>query len=932
MYKRMIILCALVLAVSAVANGGQGSIRRNHNAIRNEYIVVLDDAVPVSQVDRVAADLSRQYGGTIRKTWKYALKGFVISMSEAGAEALSHHRKVALVEENATLTSSVSQDTNLDPVTGAVVEDYRLWHLDRLDQMNATLDKKYNYCTTGTAVSVYVVDSGVMASHSEFLPNQVKPGVNTSGDDPDIYPATSPCNGWPSPVDPADPDFPNYRLAVLNSGHGTSVASLVAGQKVGVAKNASIVPVKVHRCDTLMARAWKASHVYHVNDLIGPEQNGRYWRCTAVSGSGTSGIAHPNFLPASETVTDNGVTWTNTGPSPARLWKSSHAYRVADMIFVPDQGKYWQVTGVTGDRLSGAGPRPAFLASETTVVDNHVTWTIVPGFVPPAPEGSIDTMIAGIEWILDPSQNPNPIDATHPAIATFSLFLVNETPGLSSFEEVIENLVGRGVAVFASANNQDDTACNTSPGRLSRNNPDTSLQGKVITVGGSMPVTVGSTNKDARWFLPNPNDDSTPYLAYTGYPIPDFSNVNTRVNYSRATIGSNAGACVTLFAPAQRIASARLTGPNDYRDRNGMSNDGPIPPFASGTSFAAPLAAGAAARFLETRPSATVDDVHSAIMNSAVLNVMEDSTAYPLNLPSMTGTPNVMLRATDVWIYDSWPKQATISAGQSTALSVNASGPGTLTYQWYSGNPGDTTTQVDTGSSISVSPQTTTSYWVRVSTSCGGGTSSVDSRAATVIVSGAPIIVQAAATSTTSVHVTWNASPGATSYDVFRASQGSPFNPDSPVTNTANLFFDDAGRTPGKAYAYKVRPRYDQTPGSFSNVDLATTILFAPITAPQSLLTASHILDLRKATNAIDDLAGVAHHFADSALLETSLKPASGPPRFGQASDFTELRDGINQARSSCQMGLPSISFGETLVQNGVVRASHIADLQAGAK
>ncbi len=77
------------------------------------------------------------------------------------------------------------------------------------------------------------------------------------------------------------------------------------------------------------------------------------------------------------------------------------------------------------------------------------------------------------------------------------------------------------------------------------------------------------------------------------------------------------------------------------------------------------------------------------------------------------------------------PSSTSITFGGSTTLSVVASGS-TPTYQWYIGNPPSTTTPAPSGTnaSIQVSPSSTTTYWVRVTNSCG----TADSNAATVTV------------------------------------------------------------------------------------------------------------------------------------------------------------------------------------------------------
>jgi hypothetical protein len=75
-------------------------------------------------------------------------------------------------------------------------------------------------------------------------------------------------------------------------------------------------------------------------------------------------------------------------------------------------------------------------------------------------------------------------------------------------------------------------------------------------------------------------------------------------------------------------------------------------------------------------------------------------------------------------------------------LVVSASGD-ELTYQWYVGQSGDTTTKLPAGIAaiLHAAPGQTTSYWCRVGTTCGAGTAIVDSASATVYVC-APVITQ----------------------------------------------------------------------------------------------------------------------------------------------------------------------------------------------
>jgi hypothetical protein len=88
------------------------------------------------------------------------------------------------------------------------------------------------------------------------------------------------------------------------------------------------------------------------------------------------------------------------------------------------------------------------------------------------------------------------------------------------------------------------------------------------------------------------------------------------------------------------------------------------------------------------------------------------------------------------------PSGSTIVSGNSAQLSVTATGTGPLSYQWFTGSSGDISSPVNGGTTaaISVSPATTTSYWVRVTGQCAPV---ANSNAATIVVNvaGCPNVV-----------------------------------------------------------------------------------------------------------------------------------------------------------------------------------------------
>ncbi len=101
------------------------------------------------------------------------------------------------------------------------------WHLDRTDQRDpenvSRYDFTYNFTNDGTGVRVYVVDSGIRSTHSEF-DGRVIDGCNITNEYETIG-----CSGsW------EDTD-----------GHGTQAAALIAGETYGIAKNANLIAVRV---------------------------------------------------------------------------------------------------------------------------------------------------------------------------------------------------------------------------------------------------------------------------------------------------------------------------------------------------------------------------------------------------------------------------------------------------------------------------------------------------------------------------------------------------------------------------------------------------------------------------------------------------------------------------------------------------------------
>jgi len=88
----------------------------------------------------------------------------------------------------------------------------------------------------------------------------------------------------------------------------------------------------------------------------------------------------------------------------------------------------------------------------------------------------------------------------------------------------------------------------------------------------------------------------------------------------------------------------------------------------------------------------------------------------------------------------------TIVEGRSLDLIVNATGGGALTYQWYVGPVGTTSSPAGNAPTLTIGPTVTTSYWVAVTNGCGASARS-DTITVTVVPCTEPrIVVQPANT------------------------------------------------------------------------------------------------------------------------------------------------------------------------------------------
>jgi len=200
--------------VSIVFVFGRAPLHLTQDVIEDSYIVVLNDNVTVDLREEHISRVSNVGTFTVGAKWELVLNGYSAVMSREVLEQVLNDPIVSFVEQDHLMYAIQSQSVQTLPnPTG-------LWGLNRIWQRTVSNTNQYTYFTSaGSGVDAYIVDTGIYTAHSEFT------GRTAAGQ-----------------TFVSDPSYPG---TADGNGHGTHVASTVAGTQYGVAKLATLIPVKV---------------------------------------------------------------------------------------------------------------------------------------------------------------------------------------------------------------------------------------------------------------------------------------------------------------------------------------------------------------------------------------------------------------------------------------------------------------------------------------------------------------------------------------------------------------------------------------------------------------------------------------------------------------------------------------------------------------
>jgi len=195
---------ALAVIAGTIATWLPTQVSASNDEARKDYIIVFSDrGNPAAERAAIAG-----LGGRTFFTYENVFNGVAVSLPEAALNGLKNRPGIELIEADGEVTTQGTQ-------SGAT------WGLDRIDQRNLPLSGTYTDNVSGSGVDAYIIDTGILSTHSDFGGRVTSFGYNAIKD----RRGTQDCNG-----------------------HGTHVAGTVGGAKYGVAKNVRLIPVRVLDC------------------------------------------------------------------------------------------------------------------------------------------------------------------------------------------------------------------------------------------------------------------------------------------------------------------------------------------------------------------------------------------------------------------------------------------------------------------------------------------------------------------------------------------------------------------------------------------------------------------------------------------------------------------------------------------------------------
>ncbi|CAM1504434.1 Fc.00g020250.m01.CDS01 [Cosmosporella sp. VM-42] len=278
----------IAVVATALFSGVLGApVAEKGSVIEGSYIVTLKSGVQAQDFEshltwvedvhkRNIEKRGREYKGVQRKyNGKYGFKGYAGHFDEATLKELKANPDVDFVEQDKVWTldfiQGEEQSANLQK-KALTTQSGATWGLGTVSHRTKG-STSYIYDTNaGVGTYAYIVDTGILATHTEFEGRAVAAWTAFTGDNAD------------------------------GVGHGTHVAGTIGGKTYGIAKKANIQAVKVFQGSSSSTSIILSGFNWAVNDIISKSRQSK-----AVINMSLGGPYSSSFNSAVASASSSGV-------------------------------------------------------------------------------------------------------------------------------------------------------------------------------------------------------------------------------------------------------------------------------------------------------------------------------------------------------------------------------------------------------------------------------------------------------------------------------------------------------------------------------------------------------------------------------------------------------------------------------------------------
>ncbi|MES2582740.1 MAG: S8 family peptidase [Pseudomonadota bacterium] len=241
--------------------------------------------------------------------------------------------------------------------------------------------------------------------------------------------------------------------------------------------------------------------------------------------------------------------------------------------------------------------------------------------------GAARLFLKGINWLTD---NAVPNSVVNVSMGGPAKKIYNQITSIGE-KAILKSIKEKNLVYVVAAGNENEDACKTTPARIP----------EVLTVGAAQILIPGNSA----------------VVAADGTVTSPVGPIVDGLMYLQSDAGTNVGSCVDLFAVGRGIQTAKMGGGSRFVD---------------GTSIAAPMASGVAARY---RQNHSIGDIGYIIKANASPGVFADSKGSP-NLMLYSGFLDDPVRTTVTLSGENAPQ------GPVVRIEARVNPAGSYYYKW----------------------------------------------------------------------------------------------------------------------------------------------------------------------------------------------------------------------------------------------------------